>query len=180
MQKGFGKRLRKLKKQIKGLGNLGLNDACIDRLQNYYSIAVQSNVGDLTNMKKAINAALIHWAYCPGGGNWWCSFRRDKSNNTNVHVHSYGLGKEAIKQVKPIFEDLSKDELLSRCLHGKTQNQNESFNGIMWNRVPKQRFIKLKSFEIGVYDSVAHFNVGNLVTLLIYDADCGRVIMRLE
>ena len=36
--------------------------------------------------------------------------------------------------------------------------------------MPKQRFIKLKTFEIGVYDSVAHFNVGNLATLLIYDA----------
>ena len=36
--------------------------------------------------------------------------------------------------------------------------------------MPKQRFIKLKTVEIGVYDSVAHFNVGNLATLLIYDA----------
>ena len=36
--------------------------------------------------------------------------------------------------------------------------------------MPKQRFIKLKTFEIGVYDSVAHFDVGNLATLLIYDA----------
>ena len=39
---------------------------------------------------------------------------------------------------------------------------------IIWKRVPKQCFIKLKIFKIGVYDSVAHFNVGNLVTLLIY------------
>ena len=36
--------------------------------------------------------------------------------------------------------------------------------------MPKQRFIKLKTFEICVYDSVAHFNVGNLATPLIYDA----------
>ena len=32
--------------------------------------------------------------------------------------------------------------------------------------MPNQRFIKLETFEIGVYDSVAHFNVGNLATLL--------------
>ena len=32
-----------------------------------------------------------------------------------------------IKHVNPIFEDLSKDDLLSLCLHEKTQNQNESF-----------------------------------------------------
>ena len=72
-----------------------------------------------------------------------------------------------IKHVKPIFEDLSKDDL-SRCLHGKTQNQNESFNGTIWNHVIKQRFIKLKTFEIGVYDSVAHFNVGNLLGHTVY------------
>ena len=60
--------------------------------------------------------------------------------------------------------------ILSHCLHGKTHNQNESFNGIIWNRVPKQCFIKLKIFIIGVFDSVAHFNVGNLATLLIYGA----------
>ena len=87
-------------------------------------------------MKKAIYAALMHvasskennyhWVYCPEGGISWCSFQRDKANNTNVHVPSYGLGKEVIKHVKPMYEDLSKDELLSRCLHGKTQNQNES------------------------------------------------------
>ena len=60
--------------------------------------------------------------------------------------------------------------ILSHCLHGKTQNQKGPFNGIIWKRVLKQCFVKLKIFKIGVYDSVAHFNVGNLVTLLIYDA----------
>ena len=60
--------------------------------------------------------------------------------------------------------------ILSHCLHGKTQNQNESFNGIILKRVPKQCFIKLKIFKIGVYDSLAHFNVGNLIALLIYGA----------
>ena len=48
--------------------------------------------------------------------------------------------------------------ILSHCLHGKTQTQNN----IIWKRVPKQCFIKLKIFKIGVYESVAHFNVGNL------------------
>ena len=61
-------------------------------------------------------------------------------------------------------------DLLSRCLRGLTQNQNESFNGTIWNRIPKHRFVKLNTFEIGVYGAVAHFNVGNLASLLVYDA----------
>jgi len=30
--------------------------------------------------------------------------------------------------MKPIYEELSKDELLNRCLGGYTQNSNKSFN----------------------------------------------------
>ena len=50
VQKRVGNRFRKLKKSVKGFGNLGLNDACIYRLQNYYGIAIRSNVGDLPKM----------------------------------------------------------------------------------------------------------------------------------
>ena len=56
-----------------------------------------------------------------------------------------------------------------KCLHGKTQNQNESFNGMIWNRVPKSRFIKYKQFATAIFDATAHFNIGNLATLMIYD-----------
>ena len=75
-------------------------------------------------LKKAIYAACMnvdskenHWAYCPDGGNIWCTFQRDKANKTYVHVPSSDLGKEVIKHVKRIFKDLSK--------HGKTLNQNK-------------------------------------------------------
>jgi len=34
--------------------------------------------------------------------------------------------------VKPIYEDLSNDELLSRCLGDFTQNSNENFNATVW------------------------------------------------
>ena len=38
----------------------------IDRLQNYYGIAIRSNVGDLDKMKKAIYASLFHCAHPRG------------------------------------------------------------------------------------------------------------------
>ena len=56
-----------------------------------------------------------------------------------------------------------------KCLHGKTQNQNESFNGMIWNRIPKSRFIKYRQFAMAIFDAAAHFNIGNLATLMIYD-----------
>ena len=71
--------------------------------------------------------------------------------------------------MKPIFQDLQNDTLLSKCLHGKTQNQNESFNSTIWKRVPKDVFIGGKTFTMGVMDSVSHFNDGNIATLNTYD-----------
>ena len=68
-----------------------------------------------------------------------------------------------------MFDELSDDNLLLKCLHGKTQNQNEAFNGTIWNRIPKPRFVGYKQFKLGVLDAVAPYNIGNMATLLIYD-----------
>ena len=55
-----GNQLRKLKKTTNGLDKLGLVDHVIDRFQNYYGMAIRSNIGDLEKMKKAIFAGLFH------------------------------------------------------------------------------------------------------------------------
>ena len=68
-----------------------------------------------------------------------------------------------------VFDELSDDNLLMKCLQGKTQKQNEAFNGIIWNRIPKSRFVGYKQFEMDVLDGVVHFNIGNLATVLIFD-----------
>ncbi|GFU54259.1 uncharacterized protein TNCV_3619121 [Trichonephila clavipes] len=52
-----------LKTKTKGLSGKGkLTDNFIDRLQNYYGIAVFSNVGNLTAMQQNVIAALYHCA----------------------------------------------------------------------------------------------------------------------
>ena len=38
--------------------------------------------------------------------------------------------RDVIEELKPVYSRLSEDNLLSRCLDGKTQNQNESLNGM--------------------------------------------------
>ena len=35
----------------------------------------------------------------------------------------------------------------------------------MWHSVPKHTYVGHQTFEIGVYDAVAHFSIGNLATL---------------
>ena len=176
VQKRVGCRLRKLKKNVKGLSELTGN--VIDRLQNYFGIAIRTNVNDLEGMKKAVAAVLFHVAsskekkwhtHCPDGANSWCRYKKDEALGTSTFVHGKGLSLNVIKHTKPVFEDLSKDSLLSKCLHGKTQNQNESFNSTVWKRVPKDTFVGAKTFALGAMDAVAHFNDGNIATLNVLD-----------
>lgn len=63
VQKRLGIALCKLKKEKKGMGGKGrLTDSMIDKLQNYYGIAIRSNSGNLPAMKSAIHASLFHCA----------------------------------------------------------------------------------------------------------------------
>ena len=83
------------------------------------------------------------------------------------------MSMDIIKHAKPIFEELQNGKLLKKCLHGKTQNQNESFNSVIWKRVPKDIYIGARTFSMGggggVNDAIAHFNDGNVATLNIYN-----------
>ena len=74
-----------------------------------------------------------------------------------------------IHYLRPIFLELSKDTELEKCLDGKTQNANESFNGRIWERIPKNTFVTLPCLEFRVYDAVSHFNIGMKPSILIYE-----------
>ena len=75
-----------------------------------------------------------------------------------------------IAKVKPIYQRLSDKTLIKKCLHGKTQNQNESLNALVWQRVPKEVFVAKETIEFGLYDAIAHFNNGAQIVLSLYKA----------
>ena len=163
VQKRVGTALRKLKRDNPGLGGKGkLTDNLIDKL-NYYGIAIRSNVGNLAGMKKAIHASLMHCAsseacplhdHCPTGNASWCKYQKDKANHTNLFKHGPGLSLPVIAKLKPEYIRLSENNLLQKCLHGKTQNQNESLNGMVWQRIPKEIYVGRETLELGLYDAV--------------------------
>ena len=64
------------------------------------------------------------------------------------------------REIQVVFQDLSSDELLSRCLEGTTRNLNEAFNEFVWQRCPKQTFVSKQVLESGVYSSVLTYNDG--------------------
>ena len=65
-----------------------------------------------------------------------------------------------IKYVKTEYEKLTDEKELTKCLHGQTQNANESFNSLIWERAPKTKFCSLNKLKLCVYDAVSYFNYG--------------------
>ena len=60
--------------------------------------------------------------------------------------------------------------MLEKCPHGKTQNQNEAANGMVWERIPKEVFVGADLLEFGLFDAISHFNIGARAVLLLLKA----------
>lgn len=68
-----------------------------------------------------------------------------------------------------VYEALSKEELLQRCLGGYTQNNNESYNQKIWKIAPKSTFGSLRIIETAAYVAASTFNDGADAYLRILD-----------
>ncbi|KAL7301969.1 hypothetical protein TKK_0005560 [Trichogramma kaykai] len=99
-------------------------------------------------MKNAIWSTYYHYSSnddnpkhqnCPRDENSWCEWQKAAiKGEFKSFKHSYAaLPTDVLVAVKPIYEDLSKDSLLERCVKGFTQNNNESLNQIIWKITPK-------------------------------------------
>lgn len=71
------------------------------------------------------------------------------------------------KEILPIYKDLSRDDLLTRCLGGHTQNANESFNSTVFRLAPNHLHAGLKVVEIATFLATALFNEGNSALLML-------------
>ncbi|GFX35990.1 transposable element Tcb1 transposase [Trichonephila clavipes] len=56
--------------------------------------------------------------------------------------------------------NLCDKHLLNKGLHGKTQNANESFNGIWGKLIPKDIFVELQTLRLEAHMAVIQFNKG--------------------
>ena len=55
----------------------------------------------------------------------WFKYHAGKLNNTNTYKEKPGIPAIIRETIRPVFISLSDEKLLSKCLHGKTQNNNE-------------------------------------------------------
>ncbi|GFW11124.1 uncharacterized protein TNCV_2842501 [Trichonephila clavipes] len=154
-------------------------EAEIDRLQAYYGLAIRRNLSSVKDMQQAIWAIFLHklstdekpqHGFCPSDTDTWCEFK--KQNCLGRHQNKNSLPVDVVEAMRPVFRDLANPELLKKCLHGGTQNPNESVNNVIWSRVPKKTFVQLEVLSLGTYDAVSSFNMGNVSKLEILRKLC--------
>ena len=183
VQKRMGSRLRSLKKPLddgKPIGGRGrLTDNVIDSMQVYYGEAIRNNThsvkqckmlfglsGTICNLLIRIQTTVSR---CPVGEDSWCGFQRDVAKKTKIYTRKNPIPKAVASAIYPVFEALTTEELLSGCLHGGTQNQNEAFNALIWQRATKETHSGLPTVQLATYLAVGHFNDGSRTILSVLE-----------
>lgn len=183
VMKRMGSRLRKLKAEKKKLsdgtqfrGKNKLTYHAIQMLQIYYGLAIKRNPQSVSSMEKAVWAGYYHVCssnlqprhqLCPTSDDTWCKYQQAKKMNKPYdHDKHFHIPEKVMKEIRPIFVDLSNKSLLARCLPGKTQNISESFNNVIWTVIPKRTFVGLRTLCFGVNEAVCKFNAGNITKIM--------------
>lgn len=179
IQKRMGTRLRKLKllnrgkKLSDGKGISGKNrltDKLIDKFTTYYGNAIRGNSNSVQDMRKAIWAIYCHYRsrdeepmhyFCPTDASSWCDYQKDVlAGRVSLYKHKNTVPISVMEKIKPVFTELSAPKLLKKCLGGKTQNSNESFNSTVWKYCPKTSGSSKIVADIATNEAVVMFNEG--------------------
>ena len=59
-----------------------------------------------------------------------------------------------------VYEDLTRDELLLKCVSGRTQNPNESLHAKLWAKAPKHKFFGKNRIDTLAAMVVSEHNMG--------------------
>ncbi|XP_068988155.1 uncharacterized protein [Bombus flavifrons] len=181
VQKRMGARLRKAKKDNKDIGGKGagkLTDEVINELSLYYGLAIRQNPDSVEDMKRDVWATYYHkistnknpqHMNCPPGSSSWYKWQKAVANGTidEFDHENPPLNDDVLKVIKPIYESLSTDTLLERCLGSETQNNNESLNSLIWTFAPKHIHAGTQTIQISTFLAVCIFNEGFIPILKI-------------
>lgn len=178
VQKRMGSRLRKAKKDDKGIGGKGagkLTDKLINELSLYYGLAIRRNPNSVEDMKRDVWATYFHKISTNENPQHMncspslCKYQKAVEDGTidEFDHKNPPLNDNVIQVIKPIYQSLSADSLLERCLESETQNNNESLNSLIWTFAPKHIHAGLKTIEIATFFAVSIFNEGYIPILKI-------------
>ncbi|KZC03828.1 hypothetical protein WN55_01759, partial [Dufourea novaeangliae] len=166
-------------------GKIKLTEQMIDKLSVYYGLAIRRNCHSVEQIYSAIRTTYFHYSYdhskCPIRIESWCTWQRASANGElRYYKHDYkALPQDVLHAIKPIYVDLTRPELFERCFGGFNQNNNESYNQLIWKISPKILPSGLATVELAAHISACMFNEGSWGILQIYAAmviKCGSNI----
>ena len=152
-------------KKVQVGGRNGITKKIYKILQQYYGNAIRQHAGDLDGMVEACWAVYYHSIStdddpqhhcCPKSMTSWCFYQRAMACSLDVPHHLDPTHKDCLiplrlaQHIKPIFERLCDRSLLEGCVLGATQNQNESFNSVVWLRCSKTDFCSPDTVNLAV------------------------------
>ncbi|GFO19999.1 hypothetical protein PoB_004650400 [Plakobranchus ocellatus] len=143
----------------------------MDKLQTYYRRATRHN-STVEEMKEAILASLHHCFstdatprhdFCPSGRDSWCFFKSAHATGEPPGPHASRMKTQLDhallhEHLQPIYNRLSDNELLSRCLRHATQNANESLRCVIWSKCSKTKFASSKKVRFSMLLAIAEYN----------------------
>ena len=149
-------------------------------LQTYYTKAVRTYNKSPEEMRNGIMAGLLHsmstneephHENCPTGEHSWCFFQRAVARGNTPPSHkgrcNTFINQKVAAYITPIYDRLTKDDLMKKCMSGMTQNHNESFHSLLWSKCPKTVFHSRTRVEVATSLAVGEWNVGSLGTQLL-------------
>lgn len=133
-----------------------LTENVINNLQRYFGKAIWDNINtDVSTMEKAVWTSYLHSTstdelprhhYCPDGDDSWCFYNRPLANSEVPPSHKTKklflakIAEKKLQGIVDIYRDLTKPELLEKCLKGRIQNPNESLHFKIWSKCSKRKF----------------------------------------
>ncbi|KAK8721717.1 hypothetical protein OTU49_012530, partial [Cherax quadricarinatus] len=166
-----------------------LTDFVIDKLTHYFQKNLREKINhDVEDMRNSIMASFFHCSstdekpqhhLCPTGDNSWCFYQKAVAANLPPPSHTtmkvqLQLEPAYMKKVHNIYKDLTTDEMMRRCVKGRTQNANESLHQRIWSYCNKTLFRTKRQADFAASHAVAEYNSGYVRSCLDIPLGYGR------
>lgn len=156
-------------------GKNKLTGKVIENLQFYFGLSIKRKVNTTPEeMKNEVMSSFYHCSstdtdlkhdLCPLSNDSWCFYQKAIANGEKPPSHKtmkvhFTLPDEQLELVKEVYERLSSNEMMQRCLRGLTQNPNESFHSRIWRYCPKHVNATKKKLDFATAHATCDYNVG--------------------
>lgn len=162
------------KKSVLG-GQKKLTDKVITRLQFYFRRGITRKVNTSEeDMRNDIMSSFEHCSstddnpkhhLCPKSTDSWCFYQKALASGDEPASHStmeisFTLDADQLQRVREVYERLTTDAMMKKCLRGFTQNPNESLHSRIWLYCPKHLATTKRKVDFAAAQAASEYNAG--------------------